>query len=294
MEIVLLLLSCLFFVSFTFGVLGGLFLGFFLGLWYAVSYYDGAERTGARRWPWLQSCRVWKLVRAYFSIKLDFSALEGATFSDNDRGYLFAARPHGLFTLSIPFGISTHVGTIPSSHLPKVPFFAVSSWIFYTPFFRDLALWGGCIDVHKDTLTTKLQEKAHVFILPGGVDEMTLSSRTELELSFKHNGFFKVVKETDSLLVPVFCKGENRVFATWNILRTLRLGFTRLFGYPLPSFFFGPYPEPLTIRFGTPIDPKAHEDTKTLKKAYFKALFALIGEEETLGPTTKEYKKKVN
>ncbi len=292
MEIVLLIVSCFFLVGFTFAVLGGLFLGFLLGLWYAVSYYDSAERTGIRRWPWLQNCRVWNFVRTYFHIKLDFSALEGNTFSDG-RGYLFPARPHGLCCLSIIFGISANVGTLPSSHLPKVPFIGASSWVFRTPFFRDLILWGGGIDVKRETLKAKLQEKESVFILPGGVDEMTLSSRTSLEFSFKHDGFLRLVKEADALLVPVFCKGENRIFATWNILRALRLRFTKLFGYPLPTFFFGPYPEPLTIQFGAPIDPRDHESIGSLKEAYWKAMFELIGEKEMLGPETRAYKEKI-
>ena len=51
--IVLLIISCFFLAGFALTILGGLFLGFLLVIWYAVCYYDGVDLTGPGmgRWP---------------------------------------------------------------------------------------------------------------------------------------------------------------------------------------------------------------------------------------------------
>ena len=93
----------------------GLILGFWLGIWYAPSYYDASECDGRRKWSWLQkamaqNCIVTLLRNHYFNHTLVYTDTDGevkpvsdayyARLSDNNETVIFAGHPHGLFAIS--------------------------------------------------------------------------------------------------------------------------------------------------------------------------------------------------
>ena len=93
----------------------------------------------------------------------------------------------------------------------------------------------------------------------------------------EHRGFLDIAWEKQIPVVPIFHEGENRVYKTWKILPTLRFLTTKLWGYPLPTFFIGPIPTKLTSHIGPPVIPYTSIETKDkFINRFFKELFILI------------------
>ena len=166
-------------------------------------------------------------------------------------------------------------------------FVAATKILFKIPLVRDLCLWMGCVDASRksfDDILIEQKERANsLLVLPGGVREMLVSSRSSLELFLKHEGFINYSWDKKIDLVPIFAKGENRMFKTFNILSGFRNWFVSKSGYPFPTFFIGPiFFTQITLYLGKRLNPNNFSNQASFSRAFWKELFRMIVEYEEL------------
>ena len=99
-----------------------------------------------------------------------------------------------------------------------------------------------------------------------------------MELYLKHEGFLKLCHKKGYPLIPVFTRGENRMFLVCPMLRTLREKFSHWTRCPLPTFFLGPFPIEITGFIGDSIHPG--DDLEEFKSVYYSSISKLITENE--------------
>jgi hypothetical protein len=259
----------------------GFIFGIFFGLLYVPYYYDGSEYNGKRSWTWFRkNLRLWKLIHAYFGLKFDYKDEKKLADMMNKGPVMFNMHPHGVWTMSGPYGAGTHAGLVNFEI-----FMGVTRIVFWIPIYRDLVLWTGGIDASGSTLEAMIKNGKSVGLAPGGVQEIILSNVDKLDLYFEHEGFLKLALENGTPLIPTFCRGENRIFITSDAFRSFRIWCCHVIGYPFPTFFLGPWPVDLRIFVGSPIYPLTltgeRKELSELKREYYTELFTLICNNET-------------
>jgi len=181
MEIVLL---CTLLAGFLATCLGAALLcGFAAGYAYHPYYNDGAERSGARAWPFfrgLVSHGLALVARHYFSYRVVYMPADGtpsalleevvkqhvlAEGDEQPKAAIFAAHPHGLFAVS---SLALLVSAQPWRSLTP----CIHRHVFAVPVLRELALWLGAIDVSAENIRARLDRGRSVFMVPGGCREM--------------------------------------------------------------------------------------------------------------------------
>lgn len=277
-----------------------LFVGFIVGMWYSRHYYDGSEDTGAREWSAFRAWLVSLLrisAKYYFDYEVRYAnkAVEervrrylppqpvtNNVSSEEDekeeaesrhdtpltintpQTALFCGHPHGLLAVS-----SLYMLTMQNS-----PWLAlrpcIHKHVFATPLLRDLALWFGARDVTRANIETLLhKETCSVYIAPGGCREMiTLGSES---IQTQHTGFLRIAYRLKRPVFPVIHRGQENVFRgyTWPWLDTVRHIMLDITGYPLPSFFLGPFPGKLTSWVYAPLEPSDYASVDQFIEAYY-------------------------
>jgi hypothetical protein len=272
--------------------------GFVCGLRYSKSYYDGSEYSGTRKWQvfqdWCSSTLLVALFRHwYLSHRLVYvqrdkqsgDTLESdvpAEYYDRmfDNKAIFAGHPHGLVALSsfLTVGLpAPPPRKAASQRLLNGPVLwqcvrpCVHRHVFAVPFVRDVALWLGAIDVSRETIERALETHS-VYITPGGYREM-IRDPTE-SIQSKHTGFLQLAYRKKRLVFPLIHSGQEAVFRSYSSawLDQLRHVFLDQTGLPLPPFFIGPLPRPLTTYLLEPHDPSRYETEADFINDYFTLL----------------------
>ena len=119
-------------------------------------------------------------------IELPFGR-EGDDVSPQRLPGIWAIHPHGLLNVAPIFGFGAY-GPAPDPVIKDIVLGATSV-LFAIPAVRDVSLWLGAIDVNRDTLRHQLTEGRSVLLLPGGLQEFILNSRSCLNIYTKHTGF---------------------------------------------------------------------------------------------------------
>ena len=266
--------------------------GSFLAVLYSPSYRDGAEFDGSREWRWLRERRMWRTIQDLFDLAVEFDGFDPSSIP-KDRGAIFAGHPHGLFHFSGTLAVVFHGGRFGevSEGRPRRPFACVTKHVFWIPVVRELALWGGCVDAGKDTVNKLLDEGELLVLAPGGVQEMIVQREHELRLYTQHRGCFRVACEQQVPIVPVFQRGENRVFLTFSRWPEVQKFFARKVGYPFPAVYVGPFREPLTMFVGKAVFPPdkgrressevSADDQSAIANEFYEELARLVETHET-------------
>lgn len=229
--------------------------GSFLAFLYSSSYNDGAEFEGSREWRWLRERRLWLTIQRLFDLDVVFDGFDPDDIP-NDGGAILAGHPHGFFHVSGVLAIVFHGGRFGEVLKDRRrPFACVTRHVFWIPVVRELALWGGCVDAGRETVTKLLDRGELLALVPGGVQEMIVQREHELRLYTKHRGCFRVAYERQVPIIPVFQRGENRVFLTFSRWPKVQEFFAHRIGYPFPAIYVGPFREPLTLFVGKVIVP---------------------------------------
>eukprot|EP01130_Rhizamoeba_saxonica_P007923 TRINITY_DN3204_c0_g1_i3.p1 TRINITY_DN3204_c0_g1~~TRINITY_DN3204_c0_g1_i3.p1 ORF type:complete len:149 (-),score=24.83 TRINITY_DN3204_c0_g1_i3:41-487(-) len=132
----------------------------------------------------------------------------------------------------------------------------------------------------------------HILVMPGGMQEVVLSQRHMLDIYDEHRGIFRVSMEKNIPIIPVFCKGENTSFHTYNVFGSIRKWLLGKIGYPFPTFFLGPFKSNIHIIIGPQLDPNDYEDVEELRHAFYLEFARLIlkyAPEEVLGDNVSKW-----
>lgn len=272
--------------------------GFIVGLWiYGKPYWDGAEKTGDRYWPWFCSWRIWAWIRSrfHYSITPYFSPpqrneKEKEEEWDTSRiPTLYVCYPHGVFAL---FVIGTFmVLPSPITFLSKKRETRVGGhWLLTAiPLLRELALWAGVVDARWNVIEAQFRAGRDVAIIPEGVWGMGTPMGTDPRQIHRH--FLKRVYDspTPIQIRIVYCPNEKLVCkcwsvqSEWKIIAAIRRACIAAVGYPFPTIFLGPWPfrgAALTTTISEPIHANKHAESLEELEHRFDAVFARLKTQE--------------
>jgi hypothetical protein len=226
-------------------------LGFFLFI-YALSYFDGKEYTGERRWTFFRSWRIWQWLTP-----MDYAALTPQQARDLElvtkvkRLYLMVP---GDTIISLVWGIGLHGGRLTPAVAEKLHYIVPPIYL-WIPLLRDVLLWTGAITYHaqkrplNSILLDMLNSNRSVCYCPSELANVTLDEASDLENA--ENGTFSnsssspcpdaeilnFALQESIQLVPIVVHGERRRYHMLHI-RFLQRFFFKHINYPFPLLFF--------------------------------------------------------
>jgi hypothetical protein len=141
MFVVLILLvqlyACVYLVNF--------YLLSFILLIYALSYWDGKEYTGERRWTWFRQLRVWRYLSP---VEYTFTSVKELSLVNHQTRRVYVMVPDGGGTLvSLVWGIGLHGGELAPAFAERLHY-VVPPLFMWVPLLRDVLLWTGAVTFH--------------------------------------------------------------------------------------------------------------------------------------------------
>ncbi|KAL9963530.1 hypothetical protein ACROYT_G027048 [Oculina patagonica] len=135
---------------------------------------------------------------------------------DPCKNYIFGYHPHGFIPDGLVISFGTKVLGFQNKFPGITPHIGGHSLIFWSPIFRELALWLRVVDVGSEScrhVLTQMGPGHSMVIIPGGAAESLDSCCKEYILTLnRRRQFIKMALETGSSLVPVFGFGQNDSF----------------------------------------------------------------------------------
>jgi 2-acylglycerol O-acyltransferase 2 len=248
-------------------------------LLYAPSYYDGAERTGARASRWFRRLRFWRALRWWTGFEARWPDPGPDGLGGIAGPAVVAVHPHGFLPVSaaIAFALVGAPGPVIPG-LARDPLLAVTSLLFLAPGVRELALWSGCVDASRDVLLELLRAGRVVVLAPGGIREGVEHDHDVLRLYFGHVGFLSLARRAGARVFPAFASGENRLWVAAPGLRTLRAAVASRLLYPFPMLFLPvPFPHKLALLVGPAVDGvRDAADLAGASEAFESAVWSLV------------------
>lgn len=252
----------------------------------------------------LMSLGIWHHFTNYFPVRLVVPQKVRCQF-DSSKNYLFIYHPHGInsFGALSCFMLDTmNLRTI----LPGIRIHLQTLKLnFYIPFWRELAVAGGCGDASAQCIRDTLRKGPGecVALVVGGAKESLLARPKRNEVALQdRKGFVRIALQEGISLVPVYGFGENDVYRiprfaesnAWRRVEGLVRKYTR-FAIPLVKgrgwfnygFGLSPHRCPITVVFGEPIEvPRIPEPTaeevQIWHAKYVEALQRLFSENHTV------------
>jgi len=204
---------------------------------------------------------------------------------------LYAVVPHGIFPVSVMFGIILNPAF---GHVTV----AVTSLLFWIPIARELTCLAGCAPANTADIIGLLDRGRSVLVTPEGMraalhynepDGVMRVLRGIPGESAPRKGFIRCATGSTNhariRIVPVYCEGELELYTVWNVFPWLQRTLLLTYRYPWPVLAFGwwgtpwPKPRPLTLHFGEPISlmcGDAMRDVDDVHKEYCSAVDALL------------------
>lgn len=223
---------------------------------------------------------------------------EGAAFSP-DKPYIFGYEPHSVLPAALPAVFSTESPLLPKALQGRCHILA-SSVCFTPPIVRHLYWWLGIRSVARPVITSLLEQRRSVVIIPGGVQECLLMERDqEMVYLTRRQGFVRLALQHGVPLVPVYAFGQNKAlswirpgppfFPTF-LLRKL----SRSIGV-VPMAIYGkwfttiPHQVPIHVVIGRPMEvPLVQEPSAELVQRYLDEFI------DRLRTMFESYKEKLN
>jgi hypothetical protein len=117
----------------------------FVLLIYALSYWDGKEYTGERRWTWFRQLRAWRYLSP---IEYTFTSVKELSLVNHQTRRVYVMVPDGGGTLvSLVWGIGLHGGELAPAFADRLHY-VVPPLFMWVPLLRDVLLWTGAVTFH--------------------------------------------------------------------------------------------------------------------------------------------------
>jgi 1-acyl-sn-glycerol-3-phosphate acyltransferase len=255
-----------------------LLLPFLLLIAFHILTSDGSEyhRTShkSKKWaPW-RGKPFWKRFHSGVTVAAHIPEKYKAEYPlpETAGPYIFGQFPHHVASVGHLFVMNNllsqfeqlvHSG--PRAHL-------VANVLFQIPLARFLFLNLGCIDADKSTCNRALKDGMSLYLLPGGLQEQTLSvNDKETVFLKKRKGFVKLAIEHQATLVPIFCFGEAKAYKMIKWWQPFSIFLANNFRIGMP-LYYGEHGIPILDRainkkydyvFGKPILTKQYEGKVT-------------------------------
>lgn len=259
--------------------------GLFLGLWYRPFYYDRAECTGERRWEAFTRLRLWLAFKRWYRHRIRGSEAPPASVA------IYGCHPHGILAMSAGLTFVVPPDEEERRWLPPTYRLAVHSILSSLPLFREIMLWGGCIDASEEAILEALSRQHSVALLPGGVREM--GAPYHHRHHERPQGFLRIAYQKGCPAVPVYLRGERQICRVWHNeprwLTRFRAWCARKHccRFPFPTFFWPRWPgslPPLETRIGRALYPAQYSSQEEFAAAYWKELGQIARHEEEEPP----------
>jgi diacylglycerol O-acyltransferase 2, plant len=158
-------------------------------------------------WEAFMYAPFWTTLRKYFDVTYDASSVHGKL--NKAKPCMFFEFPHGVFP----------VGQLLSASLIKEVFGdqmicgTGADVVFKIPLMRQLFAWLGTVPASGSNIKKVLKRGDHCAIIPGGIAEMYLVSRTEEAVYLKKRAnTIRVAIREGADIVPVFFFGNSSLF----------------------------------------------------------------------------------
>tara|TARA_Y100000389_G_scaffold205027_1_gene262138 strand:- start:4253 stop:5062 length:810 start_codon:yes stop_codon:yes gene_type:complete len=173
---------------------------------------------------------------------------------------ILAATPHGIMPLTPYLLFSKNDNVV----------IHAASIIFYNPITRFfLCFLRGCMaHADKKSIEATLNNKRHVLLYPGGVQEALISNQTNC-IYTKHKGFIKIAKNKNVPVIPIFIRNENKLLT--DCIPSLTKWCYKTFKIPIPTLWFG-LPNHIHVYFGKPLYPENYESIEQMHENFYKQI----------------------
>jgi len=211
------------------------------------------------------------------------------TMLDPKEKYIICWHPHGRVFYGFGALVSLSHEWFPELERAGRDIFAgINDVMFRMPFVNIWLQMCGTIPCSKRSLESKLSRGDSVALVVGGIEEILEGTFDDKDVLFlvERKGFCKLALDQGASLVPMFCFGENSIFA-----HTPRGGLfgldwwrwaNRTFGkvgvpFPVVGRAGLPFPfrRPMLVVVGPAVDPVAGDTVDSLHARYVAALRAL-------------------
>ena len=190
-----------------------------LFLLYLPSYLEFSEFKGNRKLYLYNP--ILKKLSSLFNFIGDYKIINDNECIENDKQYLIAIHPHGLFpvgtlgTLGLP--ICKNIKNVFPLLLSNNLFVGIASFCFYIPLIRDLFLFLGAIDCSKPIIEKFIKNEYSIVLFIGGAEEAKFSDYGNTNLILKsRKGFFKLAIENNLTLLPIYTFGNNNIYKSYD------------------------------------------------------------------------------
>jgi hypothetical protein len=208
-----------------------------LTLVYLLSYFDGKEYTGERRWDGFRRFPLWRRVSP---ITYSFANINDLQRSGKR---LYVLLP-GDTLVSLVWGIGLHGGAL-SSFAERLHYIVppIFMWI---PILRDVLLWSGAVtyDAKKRPMNglilDLIQNNRSVCYCPSGLANVVipqdLESQNTIVTPSPHDEIFTFARESELEMVPIIVHNERKRYHILHVPR-VQTFFYQHIGYPFPMCF---------------------------------------------------------
>lgn len=256
----------------------------FFGIYAANTFPSSPEITGDRLWPQFvghkAAQRAIELIRGFldFSVVYEDRSAVDSVLSEKKLGSMIGFHPHGIIPYTAALLAVTEDWQSPLHYM-------VDAFLHTIPVLKDVVQWMGCLEVSKEGLAKRLDNKACTMLVPGGQAEMLTSKSWDgkLVLHKTHRGFVRMALKHNTALIPALSMGE------WHIMDNVYWPKTqavsrKYLGFPCPlipygSFLVTPRRSSVTVIIGKPICPQdtdssniSEAQVETIHQQYFDSL----------------------
>lgn len=158
-------------------------------------------------WEPFMRCSFWDIWVEYCCFTFDCSNLTGKI--KEDERFIFFDMPHGI----MPIGFALSAITVDQFSPNKWVCATTADIVFRIPFIRHFMAWSGSRPATRKNFAQIFKDGYHAAVLPGGIAEMYLVSRTEEAIYLKkRRNTIKLAIEEGAHIVPIFFFGNSNLF----------------------------------------------------------------------------------
>lgn len=198
--------------------------------------------------------KVAAFAHAVFDIFNTRVIVDQSKFANVPRPYLVAMAPHGIAPIGAFMFDAYLKEYLPGLHGTM----CVASIAFYLPVLRQIPISIRAVAATASNMLKRLSRGSNIYLVPGGIAEIFLSSREEERICASHKGFVKIALKAGVPIVPVYIFGHTRLYdqpkldggPMMAISRILKTSITIFWGQ---YYTFKPYPTSMTFAIGAPI-----------------------------------------
>ncbi|KAK8790838.1 hypothetical protein WA158_005469 [Blastocystis sp. Blastoise] len=151
------------------------------------------------------------VIGGMIGVTLDKKSIENNI--DVNNHYIYTSHPHAFLPFIGGWNLMTDMNGISKYIDTKNLYLGTVGMCYLVPIYRDLLLWGGCVDCRRSVLTQSLRDQHSILLYTGGALEALLvqNNRNDIYIPEKL-GFIKLAIETGTSLIPTYTYNENNMW----------------------------------------------------------------------------------